>query len=144
MFYEDTQSKSGIPIGHYSVIVYVLILTSLFYSIVQPCKKKYMNVIESLLYCAAGLLLLYFTSVHYSVYYYEIATLVFNFCMLLVTLPSLIFICVFVWKVLKLVCLCTSKKRLYRSVSEASLSDVLPDREIHSSVHPPISNNTAS
>ena len=133
MFYGDILSRSEIPIKRFSYLVHILILISLFYSIVQPCKKKYMNVIESLLYCAAGLLLLYFTSVHYSVHHYEIATLVFNFCMLLVTLPSLILICVFVWKVLKSVCLCTSKKRLYRSVSEASLSDVLPDREIHSS-----------
>ena len=90
--------------------------------------------------CAAGLLLLYFTSLHYNVYY-EISTLMFNFCMLLIMLPSLVLICVFVWKIL---CLCTSKKRLYHSVSEGSLSDVLPDREIRSSVHPPIPNNTAS
>ena len=144
VLYEDTQSKSGISIERYSVIVHALILTSLFYSIVQPCKKKYMNVIESLLYCAAGLLLLYFTSVHYTVSYHKETTLIFSFYMLLVTLPSLILVCVFMWKVLKLVCLCTSKKRLYRSVSEASLSDVLPDREIHSSDHPPIPNNTAS
>ena len=144
MFYGDIRSKSEIPIERFSYLIHILILTSLFHSIVQPCKKKYMNVIESLLYCAAGLLLLYFTSVHYSVYRYEIVTLMFNFCMLLVTLPSLILICVFMWKVLKSVCLCTSKKRLYRSVSEASLSDVLPDREIYSSDHPPITNNTAS
>ena len=144
MFYDDVLSKSEIPIARFSYLVHILILTSLFYSIVQPCKKKYMNVIESLLYCTAGLLLLYFTSVHYSVHHYEISTFMFNFYMLLVTLPSLILICVFVWKILKLVCLCTSKKRLYRSVSGASLSDVLPDREIHSSVHPPITNNTAS
>ena len=103
-----------------------------------------MNVIEILLYFAAGLLLLYFTSVHYNVLYHKTTTFIFNFCILLVMLPSLILICVFVWKVLKLVCLCTSKKRLYHSVSEASLSDVLPDQENHSSVHPPIPNNTAS
>ena len=134
MFYDDLQSKSGIPIVRFSYLVHTLILTSLFYGIVQPCKKKYMNVIESLLYCTAGLLLLYFTSAHYGVHHYKIPTFMFNFSMLLVTLPSLILTCVFMWKVLKSVCLCTSKKRrLYRSVSEASLSDVLPDRETHPS-----------
>ena len=50
IFFEDIQSKSKLPIKHFSYLVHVLILTSLFYGIVQPCKKKYMNVIESLLY----------------------------------------------------------------------------------------------
>ena len=53
MFYEDIKSKSEIPIERYSYLVHILMLTSLFYGIVQPCKKKYMNVIESLLYGAA-------------------------------------------------------------------------------------------
>ena len=36
----------------------ILIVTSMFYAHVRPCKKQYMNVTESLLYCTAGLLLL--------------------------------------------------------------------------------------
>ena len=130
IFYEDINSKSEIPIGHISYLANVLILTSLFYGIVQPCKKNYMNVIESLLYCASGLLLLYFITVHYSLHHKEIF-IVFNFGMLLVALPSLVLICVFVWKFLKLICACTNKRRLYRSLSDSSLSDLLPD-------HPPL------
>ena len=137
IFYGELRSKTRIPIVYYSVIVYTLILISLFlfYSIVQPCKKKYMNVIESLLYhCAAGLLLLFFGSFHYNPHFIHAA--IYNFVMVLVALPSLILISIFVWKILKLTCSC--KKGLHRSVSDASLSNVLPDREIHPTDYTPL------
>ena len=140
IFYGELWSKSKIPIEHYSVIVYALILTSLFYGIVQPYKKKYMNVIESLLYCAAGLLLLFFGSLHYNPDF--IHSVLYNFGMVLVVLPSLILISIFVWKIVKLTRSC--KKGLHRSVSGASLSDVLPDREIHPTAYTPLLNNTPS
>ena len=140
IFYLQLWSKLGIPIEHYSVIVHILILTSLFYSIVRPCKKKYMNVIESLLYCAAGLLLLCFGSLHYNPNFIHAA--IFNFSMALVVLPSLILISIFVWKIFKLTH--SSKKGLHHSVSGASLSDVLPDREIHPTDYTLLLNNTPS
>ena len=141
IFYGELWSKYGIPIEYYSYIVYSLILTSLFYGIVQPCRKKYMNVIESLLYCAAGLLLLCFGSLHYNNSIF-IHSVLYNFAMVLVALPSLILISIFVWKILKLTRSC--KKRLHHSVSDASLSDVLPDREIHPTDYTPLLNNTPS
>ena len=140
IFYGEVWSKYGIPIKYYSYIVHILILTSLFYSIVQPCKKKYMNVIESLLYCAAGLLLLFFGSLHYNSEFLHVA--IYNFGMALVALPSLILISIFVWKIVKLTH--SFKKRLHHSVSGASLSDVLPDREIHPTDYTPLLINTAS
>jgi hypothetical protein len=47
-------SKNG-PI---TAVAIILIAVSMFYANVQPCKKRYMNVIESILYCSAGLLLI--------------------------------------------------------------------------------------
>ena len=82
IFYGEVWSKHKVPIGSYSFVIYALILTSLFYGIVQPCKKKYMNVIESLLYCAAGLLLLCFGFLHYNPYF--IHSILYNFAMVLV------------------------------------------------------------
>ena len=140
IFYGEVWSKTRIPIEHYSIISYILILTSLFYGIVQPCKKKYINVIESLLYCAAGLLLFVFGSLHYNPDITHVA--IYNFGMTLVALPSLILISIFVWKILKLSRSC--KKRLHYSVSDASLSDVLPDREIHQTDYTPLLINTPS
>ena len=99
-----------------------------------------MNVIESLLYCAAGLLLLFFGSLHYNSEFLHVA--IYNFGMALVALPSLILISIFVLKILKLTHSC--KKRLHHSVSGASLSDMLPDREIHPTDYTPLLINTAS
>ncbi len=49
-FYPLT-SRAGAPEHALStVMVYILISTSLFYAIAQPCKKQYMNNIESILY----------------------------------------------------------------------------------------------
>ena len=140
IFYGEVWSKYEVPIEYYSFVIYALILTSLFYGIIQPCKKKYMNVIESLLYCAAGLLLLCFGSLHYNPDFIRMA--IYNFGIALIALPSLILISIFVWKILKLTRSCI--KELHHSVSDASLSDVLPDREIHPTDYTPLLNNTPS
>ena len=50
---------------------FVLIATSMFYAHVRPCKKQYMNVTESLLYCTAGLLLLSMVRTHSSPHPYH-------------------------------------------------------------------------
>ena len=131
-----SMAQIKVPIEYYSFVIYALILTSLFYGIVQPCKKNYMNVIESLLYCTAGLLLS-FGSLHYNPNF--IHSILYNFSMVLVVLPSL---SIFVWKIRKLTRSC--KKGLHHSVSGASLSDGVPDREIHSTDYTPLLNNTPS
>lgn len=49
-------SRSGNPAHTLSIVmVYILIIISLFYAIAQPCKKKYMNNLESILYAFTGL-----------------------------------------------------------------------------------------
>ena len=77
----------------YSSIVYCLVVISLFYSIVQPCRKKYMNIIESVIYCSAGLMLLGLGSDHS---YYKHSRIGGYFTLylslLLLVLPSLLLI----------------------------------------------------
>ena len=53
---------------------FLKILISLFYSLVQPCKKYYMNVIECLLYCMAGVVL---TLIMLDIYHNTILAMVF-------------------------------------------------------------------
>ncbi len=48
---------------YFKKLAFLLLITSYFYSIVQPCKMRYVNNIESILYGMAGMLLLYFGSV---------------------------------------------------------------------------------
>ncbi len=82
----------GRPISHYVPLASILIITSLFYSVFQPCKKKYMNNIESVLYCATGLLLLYFGTVraHLEGDYKKMSIFLFNFLMMIIALPSIL------------------------------------------------------
>ncbi len=84
------KSLRGRPISNYVPLVSIMIITALFYSIVQPCKKKYMNNIESVLYCATGLLLLYFGTVraHFEGDYKIMSIFFFNFLMMIIALPS--------------------------------------------------------
>jgi hypothetical protein len=53
--WENDEVCNNSPI---SIVAIFLIAISLFYAHVRPCKKQYMNVLESLLYCSAGLLLI--------------------------------------------------------------------------------------
>jgi hypothetical protein len=52
-------ANSRISIGPSSAMIYVLVTLSLLYSIVRPCKKNYMNNLESILYCFTALTLLF-------------------------------------------------------------------------------------
>lgn len=52
-------SRIGLPFpSSFSILVFLLLLASLFYSLVQPCKKRYMNVMESVLYFIAAMILM--------------------------------------------------------------------------------------
>ena len=57
LFVADHYSRGQDENGPMTSIGFILIATSMFYAHVRPCKKQYMNVTESLLYCTAGLLL---------------------------------------------------------------------------------------
>ncbi len=73
-------------------LLFGFILTSLFYGLVQPCKRRYMNNIESTLYCAAGLILTYFGEINYNSQDYS-RYIISNLCLTVTFLPSIILLC---------------------------------------------------
>ncbi len=89
----------------YIPLVQAIMIASLFYAIVHPCKKKYANIVESILYCAAGLILAYFTSIRNHLHgkgpTLTIYKVIFNFFLMMLIMPSLILICLFVSKMVK-------------------------------------------
>ncbi len=103
------RSRMGLPMqSPYSIIVYCLAIASLFYGIIQPRKKKYMNWIESVVYCAAGLILMTLGSGHS---YREVTSQVGSYlslylCLIILVLPSFILIFTIVAKILTCLCSC--------------------------------------
>ena len=79
--------------GPITSVASLLIAVSLFYAHFQPCKRQYMNVIESLLYCTAGLLLIaiihnnHFPPLH-------------NIILAAILMPSIVFVVIVMYKVL--------------------------------------------
>ena len=94
-------------IGPLSAVVFVMILTSLFYALVRPCKKQYMNVIESLLYCTAGMLLIILIT--HNSYDYGSG----NIVLLIILLPSVVFVAVIISKVLKVIGIVKKTEKLF-------------------------------
>ncbi len=127
-------SKEGNPIEHYVPFIFILTLTSLFYAIVQPCKVKYMNISESLLYSLAGMILMFLGSIHFksNKSSHVLAT---NIALFLVALPSLIVIGTFIAKIIN--CLSCVRNPLL-ILQAAPHADLLPDRMINPSDYEPI------
>ncbi len=82
----------GINFKNKLLLAFGFILTSLFYGVVQPCKRRYMNNIESTLYCASGLILIYFGEMKYHSQDYP-RDIFFNLCLTVTFLPSIILLC---------------------------------------------------
>ena len=126
MFHDAIRSSFT---SSYTPLAIAFILTSLFYGIVQPCKKKYMNNIESVLYCMAGIILMISSSTH--IHLERSSTtgdiFFFNLSLVIIMIPSLFLFCYLViFKALKLDCL---KVKLFRNTN--SSPDVLPDRLVN-------------
>lgn len=131
--------RMGIPI-HTSLLplIMLLLFTSLFYGVVQPCKKKYMNVSECVLYLTAALVLLQLVSGHdYKTHNYQLyiilAVMVVPSLLVLFSLVAKVTRCLPIghlwWK--RLVNGCKIKKlcEKWDDGSEAALVDsAVPDR----------------
>ena len=81
--------------GLFLPLAFGFIITSLFYGLAQPCKKKYMNNVESVLYCATGLISLYLGRVHVHKDKLIRSTDSFfvNLSLIVILLPSLLLLC---------------------------------------------------
>ena len=105
-------TRQGLPMqSDYSFIVYCLVVISLFYGVIQPCKKKYMNVIESVVYCAAGLMLISFGSGHSQITKGNRIGVYFSFhtSLVFLVLPSIVLMSSFITKISA--CLCCACNR---------------------------------
>ncbi len=102
-------------------------ITSLFYAIAHPCKKRYANIVESLLYYAAGLILTYFTSFQIRLNQGHIMghRVTFNSYLMMLIIPSLIVTCLFVNKRVK-----QNKCFKFNKSSSPNVND-LPDRIVN-------------
>ena len=143
-----TKVRYGLPtskLGTYLSLTSVLVIVSLFYGMIQPCKKKYMNVIESVVYCAAGLILLSLGAAHtnyvesrshsfkqnFSLYISLYLSLIF------LVIPSLMLLVTFIFKIFTGLCCVHGSKRAkkvwgYMTCDlDASSPQELPDRLEH-------------
>ena len=68
-----------------------LIISSLFYALIQPCRKQYMNVVEALLYSTAAVVLVYTESLKL---WYT------NYLLAAILVPSVVFVCAIGYKLL--------------------------------------------
>ena len=89
--------KSRYTNGIITLTSFLLTAVSLFYALVRPCKKHYMNVLESLLYCIAGMLLI--ITIHNDRFPMHL----FNILLTVILLPSIIFAAVIMHKFLKVI-----------------------------------------
>ena len=135
--------RYGVPShSFYSIsLAYILVIVSLFYGIIQPCKKKYMNVIESVVYCAVGLILLSLGSSH-STQYRALNHMIgiyigLYISLIFLALPSLIIFVTFIAKISMCLCfirgnkLVRRAKRILICKSYGLLPQELPDRLEH-------------
>ena len=72
---------------------YVLLVVSIFFALAQPCKKRYKNAIETLLYFAAGVLFILIRTTTLK------NTKTFHIILLAFLMPSVIFVGIIIYKV---------------------------------------------
>ena len=130
-----SRTWSGIPStksGSISLIALMLLLVSLFFAHVRPCKKQYMNVIESLLYFMAALLLIF---VVHNNHFPQL----FHLILVVILMPSVIYMCIIMYKVFdvlgiveKVVAMKIFKWKI------ASNNDIEPHRLTHPTQYTPL------
>lgn len=122
-------SKNGPITG----TAFLLIAVSLFYAHVQPCKKRYMNLIESLLYCkAAVILIVIIHNNHFSP--------LFNLLLALILAPSMAFVGVIVYKMSCALGVPSKVKRVFwrRRASQDLVIDSEPHRLTYPTEYTPL------
>ena len=104
--YSETSSQSE---GSITRLAFLLAIISLFYALVRPCKKHYMNVIESLLYFTAAMLLI--TIINNNTTHY-------NIVMVIILLPNVVFVAAIMYKTLKVIGIVKKTENLFSKLKE--------------------------
>ena len=116
---------------------YVLLVVSIFYTLAQPCKKRYKNAIETLLYFAAGVLFILIRTTTLK------NTLAFHIILLAFLMPSVIFVGIIIYKVfdffgiVRKVKHFIAEKNLFKKTSSVS-SEAEPHRLTHPTQYTPL------
>ena len=116
-----------------TLLGFILIATSMFYAHVRPCKKQYMNVTESLLYCTAGLLLLAMVRTHNFPHPYHS-----NFILAAILTPSIVFMGIMLYRVSNVFGITSGVKRAVLKIKGALLKRKaeVDETEPHRLTHP--------
>ena len=112
----------------------VLIFVSLFYAHVRPCRKQYMNVIESLLYMTIVVLLIVMSrdlkgrNKHYRIH--------FHICLAVILIPSLVFIGVLTYKLMLVLGVVRRLKNTIANRRVRGGNSESPEADPHRLTHP--------
>ena len=118
------------------VLVYIFIIISLFYAIAQPCKKKYMNNLESILYAFTGVSFLCIINANLNPKAdgRSLKAPMANLFLIIQLLPSLVLLI----KVAQKLAVKIRAWRFPRKVERESSTDSLPDRIVHPNKYTPL------
>ena len=114
-----------------SRVIPIFLAISLFYAYVQPCKKHHINLIESLLYITA-IMVLFYTNAHYI--YAK-----FHILLMIILMPSIVFVCAIVYKLLGLLGILHLMKGIVVRIWQFGKShddNESPEAEPHRLTHP--------
>ena len=109
---------------------YVLLGVSIFYALAQPCKKRYKNAIETLLYFAAGFL---FILIHTTTLK---NTKTFHIILLAFLMPSVIFVGIIIYKVFDFFGIVRKVKHFIAEKNLFKTNGVSSEAEPHRLTHP--------
>ena len=108
----------------------LLIVTSLFYALVQPYKKRYMNVIETLLYAIAGFLSIF-------IFYEKRIERRFHLILATILMPSVVFVGYVMYKVLNALGIVAKLKKVIGKVIPKKIESE-PDRLVNPTEYTPL------
>ena len=114
--------------GAVTNVAFLLIAVSLFYAHVQPCKLQYMNVIESLLYCIAAVLLI-------AIIHNNHFPPLFHIILTMILMPSAAFVGIVLYKVSNVLGIVPKIKRAFLNFRTSQRSDI-DESEPHRLTHP--------
>lgn len=118
--------------GPISMIAGLLIFVSLYYALVRPCKKRYMNTIESLLYITAGCVLI--TIIHNNNF-----RPLFHIILAIILLPNVVIMGVISYRILMTFKVINKLKHAICNRKRNAPSEDEPDRLVHPSEYSPLS-----
>jgi hypothetical protein len=140
VFYPHT-SKFGTTAHTLSIVmVYILIIISLFYAIVQPCKEKHMNDLESILYAFTALSFLCITNANLSPRSNgtNLRSVFANLFLVIQLLPSLVLLIKVLQKIAVKIQTRYFPKKWECLLKHESSTDSLPDRLSHPNSYTPL------